>query len=111
MVTDHAVRRYRKFRKTGLVQEIAAAKAGLSVKSGRKYEMGLLPSQLPKKEREWRTRPDPLEKDWENFVVPLLKQDTQGKLQSTTILDLLKEEKPDEYNDSNLRTLQRRVRD
>jgi len=111
MVTDHAVRRYRKFRKTGWVQEIAAAKAGLSVKSGRKYEMGLLPSQLPKKEREWRTRPDPLEKDWENFVVPLLKQDTKGRLQSTTILDLLKEKKSDEYDDSNLRTLQRRVRD
>ena len=111
MVTDHVVRKYRGFREAGLSQELAAAKAGLSVKAGRKYSVGLLPSQRPKKKRTWRTRPDPLEKDWDSFVVPLLKSDKSGSLLRTTILEELKRKWPERYDESHLRTLQRRVRD
>ncbi len=73
--------------------------------------MGLLPSQVSRKPRDWRTRPDPLEEDWETVVVPLLKSDKKGALQSTTIIEELKRKKPEKYHDGQLRTVQRRVRD
>ena len=42
----------------GKTQETAAAKAGMSVRSARKWQSGLLPSET-RQERTWRTRPDP----------------------------------------------------
>ena len=48
----------------GTKQELAAARAGRSVKTARKYERaGRLASQL-KQPRMWRTRPLPFEEDW-----------------------------------------------
>ena len=43
----------------GKTQETAAAKAGMSVRSARKWQSGPLPSQA-KPEHRWGTRPDPL---------------------------------------------------
>ena len=42
----------------GKTQETAAAKAGMSVRSARKWQSGPLPSET-RQERTWRTRPDP----------------------------------------------------
>ena len=69
----------------GKSQEAAAAAAGMSVRSARKWESGPLPSTT-KKARSWRTRKDPFKPVWESFVVPLLKADTEGKLEAKTVV-------------------------
>ena len=59
MITDSQVRRLRQKRMEGKTQEAAAAAAGMSVRSARKWESGPLPSQC-KPERRWLERqPDP----------------------------------------------------
>ncbi|TCS38076.1 hypothetical protein BCF53_1171, partial [Reinekea marinisedimentorum] len=49
-------------RQQGATQETAAAKAGISVRSGRRIEQSTTPRS--KNERNWRTREDPLEAVW-----------------------------------------------
>ena len=70
----------------GKTQETAAAKAGKSVRSARKWQRGPLPSQA-KPEHRWRTRPDPFDGVWEDEVEPLLRNDPAGKLKATTIIE------------------------
>lgn len=90
-----------------LTQELAAAKAGLSVRSARRIEHdGTLPSQKPR--RSWRSRSDPLAEVWEAEIVPLLNNAPQ--LMAITILRKLQEEHPEHFPDGVLRTLQRRIR-
>jgi len=94
-----------------MTQESAAAAAGISVRSGRNWEHGQLPSEA-KKPRTWRTRADPLSDVWEGVVVPLLEADEKRKLQATTVLVELRRHAPERFaNDAVLRTLQRRIRD
>ena len=46
-------------------QGMAAMKAGMDRKTAQRYrEAGKLPSEIPKKEREYRTREDPFAEDW-----------------------------------------------
>ena len=73
----------------GKTQETAAAKAGMSVRSARKWQSGPLPSQA-KPEHRWRTRPDPFDGVWEDEIEPLLRNDPAGKLKATTIIDWLR---------------------
>lgn len=110
MKTDEQVARYRKLRELGKSQELAAAMSSMTAKTARKYEVGLLPSQT-KAPRDWRTRPDPFEDDWDTVVEPLLARDEDRALQATTVLEQLKKAKPDVYSDKELRTLQRRMRE
>ena len=110
MVTDEQVKLLRQRRMKGRSQESAAAMAGMSVRTARDWEEGLLPSAA-KKPRQWRTRKDPFADVWESDVVPLLKQDKKGKLQAKTILKELRRRYPEEYEKGQLRTLQRRVCD
>ena len=72
----------------GKTQETAAAKAGMSVRSARKWQSGPLPSQA-KPEHRWRTRPDPFDGVWEDEIEPLLRNDPTGQLKATTIIDWL----------------------
>jgi len=112
LVNDRQVKLYRKKRSAGKTQEAAAAAAGICPKTARKWEVGTLPSIVKKSKepRSWRTRPDPLAQVWEPHVVPLLVEDTEGKLQATTILETLKKQQGEEkVSDNILRTLQRRV--
>ena len=92
----------------GKTQEAAAAKAGMSVRSARKWQNGPLPSQA-KSEHWWRTRPDPFDGVWEDEIEPLLRNDPTGKLKATTIIDWLADQHPGRFSDTHLRTLQRRV--
>ena len=69
----------------GKTQETAAAKAGMSVRSARKWQSGPLPSAT-KPEHWWRTRPDPFDWVWEDEIEPLLRNDPVGKLKATTII-------------------------
>src|SRR3954453_3373286 len=64
MVTDQQVRRLFKLSNTEETQEIAASKAGMDVKTARKYlRARRLPGEM-KVERHWRTRKDAFEDVW-----------------------------------------------
>ena len=110
MVTDQQVRLLRQKRMDGKSQEAAAAVAGMSVRTARKWETGPLPSNA-KPTRAWRTRSDPFEGVWAEEIVPLLERDTDRILEATTLLDLLEGRYPGRFSVAQLRTLQRRVRD
>jgi hypothetical protein len=97
-----------KHRKDNL-QELAAAKAGISERSAQRIESSatvLLPSQTPR--RYWRARPDPFADVWDSEVVPLLK--SAPKLMAITLLRKLQDDHPERFPDGMLRTLQRHVR-
>ena len=94
----------------GKTQETAAAKAGMSVRSARKWQSGPLPSET-RQERPWRTRPDPFDGVWEEEIEPLLQGEAAGKLKATTIIEWLEEQHPGRFSASQLRTLQRRLQD
>ncbi len=111
MITDHQVRLLRRKRMEGKTQEASSAVAGMSVRSARKWESGLMPSQVASKQRRWRTRPDPFAEVWEEKVVPLLEADSAGKLQVKTIFAELERLYPGRFQPGQRRTLERRVRD
>ena len=82
MVTDEQVRLLRRKRMEDKTQELAAATAGMSVRSARKWETGPLPSEVKARRRTWRTRADPFAEVWESEVVPLLVADEKGVLEA-----------------------------
>lgn len=94
----------------GKTQVAAAAAAGMSERTARKWRDGLLPSdkQIP---RHWRTRQDPFAGVWAGELAPLLEADKERVLESRTLLAELEKKYPDQFGESHLRTLQRRVRD
>ena len=95
----------------GKTQQAAAASAAMSERSARKWQRGSLPSESKKARRRLRSRPDPFAAVWESDVVPLLRTDPDGELSATTILEWLDERHPGRLGRSQLRTLQRRIRD
>ncbi len=97
---------YMRTRKEGKKQVTAAAKAGISERSGRRIEKGEL-QPGSKQRRNWRTRIDPFAKVWDSEVVPLLTKNHQ--LTPITLFEKLQKDHPGEYQDSKLRTFQRRV--
>lgn len=110
MHRDAQVRLLRQKMKEGLTQEAAAAAAGMSVRSARKWQRGSLPGERAKS-RYWRTRQDPFGDVWESVVVPLLVTDRESVLEAKTLLEHLQETHPGRFADGQVRTLQRRVRD
>lgn len=107
MVTDQQVRRLMKLMKSEKTSIIAALKAGMDRKTARKYiKVSKLPSEI-RPDHHWRTRPDPFEGVW-GQVKELL--DGNSGLEAKTIFEFLQREKPGEYQDGQLRTLQRRLR-
>ncbi|MCP3958869.1 MAG: IS21 family transposase [bacterium] len=94
----------------GKNQEQASAAAGISTRTGQRWERGELPTQR-KRERGWRTRADPFVDVWESDVVPLLEADKKRKLQAKTVLKELRRRHPGRFPRSMTRTLQRRMRD
>ena len=95
----------------GKTQQAAAASAAMSERSARKWHRGSLPSESKKARRRWRSRPDPFAEVWAEEVEPLLRSDVEGALKATTILEWLEERHPGRFSMSQLRTLQRRLRD
>jgi transposase len=61
--------------------------------------------------RHWRTRKDPLDGIWEEKILPLLEADEKGVLQATSIVAELEYRHPELSLQSQVRTLQRRMRD
>ena len=78
-----------KSRQTGCTQELSAAKAGISIRSGHRIEKG---QHQDAKERHWRTRRDPLEAVWETELIPLLER--EPSLTGITLWDHLDEQYP-----------------
>ena len=104
-VTDAQVRRLmEEMSKSGKVGQ-AAMKAGMDRKTGRRYiAAGKLPSEM-RQPRWWRTRQDAFAEDWP--AVAKLLEETPG-LEAQTVLELLEVKQPGRYNESHLRTLQRK---
>jgi hypothetical protein len=91
----------------GMKQYTAADAAGMSDRSARKYlKSGQLPQEMAKI-HDWRTRRDPFETVWEQ-IVELIKNNPG--LEAKTIFAYLQRQKPGEYQDGQLRTLQRRMK-
>ena len=110
MVTDQQVMVLRQKLMEGKSQQASAAASGMSVRTARTWQRGRLPSEK-KGKRRWRTRPDPFVGVWAEEVEPLLRSDVEGALKATTILEWLEERHPGRFSMSQLRTLQRRLRD
>ena len=102
--TREQIRKFMRYRSTNS-QEAAAAKAGISENTGRKY-LRQGGRQLPKLERGYRTRKDPFADVWKQLEEMLSNDDG---LEAKTLLEWLLEAYPDKYRVSHLRTLQRRV--
>jgi hypothetical protein len=110
MVTDQQVRRLRQKIMEGKTQEAAAAASGMSVRTARTWRQGALPSEK-KGRRAWRTRPDPFAGVWTGEIEPVLREDPNGIIQATTILEWLDKRHPGQFKQSQVRTLQRHLRD
>jgi hypothetical protein len=107
MVTDQQIRRLFKLSMTEETQEIAASKAGMDVKTARKYlKARRLPTEI-KAARHWRTRPDGFAEVWAEIGEQLR---TNSALEAKTIFEALKRQYPDRFADGQLRTLQRRIK-
>lgn len=108
MVTNKQVRKLmQEMQRHGQMSKAADA-AGMSRTTAYRYaKAGKLPSDM-KPERTWRTREDPFAEDWEEAEEIFTEAPT---LQAKTVFDYLCEKKPDAYQEGQLRTFQRHVRD
>jgi len=96
----------RRERAKGKTQAQAAARAGMSERTARKYEQAAaLPSHL-RQPRTHRTRPNPFSEDWP-WIQAHLERDPA--LQVKTLFAELCERHPGRYQAGQLRTLQRHV--
>lgn len=104
--TNHQVRLLMKY-KNCYPLSIAAAKAGMSIKTARKYKATGEWPESDKKPRRYRTRHDPFEVHWPE-IESLLQQSPE--LQAKTLIYYLQERYPTVYSNKHLRTLQRRLK-
>lgn len=87
-------------------QEVAAAQAGMDVKTARKYiASGELPSDA-KKPHVWKTRPDAFAEHWPECARLL---ETSPSLEAKTLLEHLIRQYPEKYTIHQMRTFRRRV--
>ena len=96
MITDHQVRILMALHKSGKTKTVAAAKAGMNEKTGRKYlRSGKLPSEL-RVEHTWRTREDPFADVW-----PEIKNNLKINpgLQAKTLFAYLQRDYPGKFTD------------
>ena len=107
MVTDGQVRLLMKGIQRERSLAVAAAKAGMSEKTARRYrDLGKLPGEV-RPRHDWRTRPDPFEKVWAEVRGHL---EREPGLEALTLFQALQRQHPGKYADGQLRTLQRRVK-
>lgn len=107
MVRDQQVRKVIELMQTARTKAIAAAKAGMSAPTARKWaRMGKLPSEV-KTPHSWRTREDPFAAFWDR-VRPMF--ELNPGLEAKTVFQYLQREHPGALTDNQLRTLQRRVK-
>jgi len=85
----------------------AALRSGMDRKTARKYLAQDSTSPEPQRGRDWRTRPDSFEQDWA-MIERMLKE--APTLEAKTIFEFLQSENPGRYQDGQLRTLQRQIK-
>jgi DNA replication protein DnaC len=97
-----------KLRQTEKTKVQAADKAGMDVKTARKYaRVGKMPSEV-QTSHTWRTRKDPFWEVWEEMRGKLA--ESQGELEAKALFEHLQRERPGDFSDGQLRTLQRRTK-
>ena len=107
MVTDAQFRRLMKRIHSGDPLAVAAAKAAMDEKTARKYRRAAkLPSQV-KVAHTWRNRPDAFVQVWPEIQHAL---ELNPGLQAKTLFQYLQRQRPGQYQDAQLRTLQRRIK-
>jgi transposase len=107
MIRDQQVRLLMSGIRKGKSIAAAGARAGMGESSARKYRrLGKLPGEC-KREHNWRTREDPFSGVWEEVRADLV---VSPGLQANTLFEDLQRRYPGEFEDGQLRTLQRRVR-
>lgn len=107
MVKDGQVRMLMRRMNREQTLEAAAAQAGMTDKTARKYRrLGKLPSQC-RAVHDWKTRADAFTEDWA-WAQELLK--SNAGLEAKTLFAALQRERPGRYQDGQLRTFQRRVK-
>ena len=107
-VTDQQVRKLKmEYEKSGKIG-VASARAGMSRKTGSKYLKSTeFPSERQQK-RTWRTRKDPFVEHWDEAAEML---ELAPELEAKALFEWLQAKYPDAYQNSQLRTFQRRVRE
>ena len=107
MMNDLQYRRLMRLRQTEKTKAIASSRIGVDEKTARRYmKVGKMPSEM-KKEHDWNTRKDPFEDDW--TAIKKLLSINPG-LEAITIFRWLQRNNPGKYQDGQLRTLQRKVK-
>jgi len=105
--SDKDVRRLWNYLARGVSLVVAAKKAGMSLPTARKYRRcGNMPSEI-KPQRDWRTRDNPFEKVWPE-IEALIRD--EPRLKAKTIFEDLQAKYPGQFQDGQLRTLQRHLR-
>jgi len=106
-VTDVQVRKLmEEHTKHGRV-DLASLRAGIHRNTGRKYlRAGKVPSEL-RRPQKWRTRLDPFEEDWAEIAERLSEA---PELEAKALFEDLCERYPERYQEGQLRTLQRRIK-
>jgi len=107
MVEDEQVRRLFALTESQETFEVAAAKAGMDMKTARRYRrLGKLPSEVAHP-HDWRTREDPFADVWADVEAQL---EINPGLEGRTLFDWLQRVDPGRFADGQLRTLQRRIK-
>lgn len=108
MTPDRKVRKLmEEYQKTGNMTK-AALRSDLDPKTARKYhKAGKLPSQV-QVEHTWRTREDPFEQHW-GLCEGMLED--APELEGKFLFEWLCEQYPGEYQEGQVRTFQRRIRE
>ena len=107
MISDKQYWRLMKLLNAGKSLERAAVLSDMDEKTARKYRhLGKPPSQV-RQSRGYRTRADIFADVWAELI-PFL--ESEPAVEATTLLEYLSERYPNHFSDSQLRTLQRRVK-
>ena len=107
MIQDRQVKKLHRLLSSGKTLVESALRTGMSERTARKYRsMEQLPSET-RAPRTYRTRHDPLESVWPSIEEQLV---ASPELQAKTLLEWLCREHPGVYDQSHLRTLQRRIK-
>ena len=106
--TDRQIRRLQALLKSGKPLKTASMRADMDEKTARKYrDRRKLPSELETWPRTWRTREDPFADVWKEVREQL---EASSGLQAKTLFEWLQRRYPGRFQDGQLRTLQRRLR-
>lgn len=109
MITDKQVGKLKKLLSKKETLERAAVKSGMDEKTARKYrDLNKLPSEIKaSRSRDWQTREDHFAEVW-GEVKPLL--ELNPGLEAKTIFEYLQRKSPGSFEDGQIRTFQRRVK-